>query len=96
MSYGLGIAKDRAALHSADGNLVFVRVRVAARLLEEMLEALATASFPINPEIRHSYPFTTVEFPAYDTQIAEIRSLIRGSGITDVTVDLADMLAAIA
>jgi hypothetical protein len=75
--------------------LVFVRVKVESRLLEDLLEALARADFPINPEIRHGFPDTYVEFPAYDKQVDEIRSLIQAAGI-QVGLDLANMLSAIA
>jgi hypothetical protein len=95
MTYGLGTGRSSVALHGADGNLVCVRVRVEARLLEDLLEALANASFPINPEIRHGHSHASVEFPAYDRQIAEIRQLIYVSGIR-VELDLANMLTAIA
>ena len=95
MSYWRKI-DNSTALRGADGELVFVRVRVDSRLLEDLLEALARADFPINPEIRHGYPHTTVVFPAYDQQVPEIRALIQGAGIRDVTLDLANMLTAIA
>ena len=87
MSYG-------PVLHGADGNLVLVRVRVDERLLEEVLEALAGASFPINPEIRHGHPDTWVEFPAYEKHTAEIRRLIRAAGIRNVEIELANTLIA--
>ena len=87
MSYG-------PVLHGADGNLVLVRVRVDERLLEEVLEALAGASFPINPEIRHGHPYTWVEFPAYEKHVSEVRRLIRGAGIRGVELELANMLIA--
>jgi hypothetical protein len=96
VSYPSESDKDSAALRGADGELVFVRVRVDSRLLEDLLDALAQADFPINPEIRHGYPDTFVEFPAYDQQVPEIRSLIQRAGIRDVALDLANMLTAIA
>ena len=95
MSYLAGVGSESAVLHGADGDLVFVRVKVESRLLEDLLEALAHADFPINPEIRHGYPHTFVEFPAYDKQVSEIRGLIQSAGI-QAGLDLANMLSAIA
>lgn len=95
MSFSAGLGDESAVLHGADGDLVFVRVRVESRLLEDLLEALARAAFPINPEIRHGFPFTFVEFPAYDGQVDEIRSLLESAGI-EAGLDLLNMLSAIA
>ena len=96
MSYWPEGDRESAALRGTDGELVFVRVRVDSRLLEDLLEALAGADFPINPEIRHGYPDTTVEFPAYDTQIPEIRRLIHSAGLRQIDLEFANMLRAIA
>ncbi len=95
MSFVAGQGSEPGVLHGAKGDLVFVRVKVESRLLEDLLEALARADFPINPEIRHGYPYTFVVFPAYDQQVGEIHSLIQSAGI-QVGLDLANMLSAIA
>jgi len=89
-------ADETAALRGLTGNLVLVRARVDSRLLEDLLETLADADFPINPQIRHGFPETTVEFPAYDNQIEEIRSLILHAGLRRVELQTANMLYAIA
>lgn len=91
MNYGLETGSHAAVLRGAEGNLVFVRVRAHERLLEDVLEALACASFPINPEIRHGHPYTTVEFPAYDTNVAEVRHLMQSAGIRDAEVELTEL-----
>jgi hypothetical protein len=96
MSYWPANGDEPVALHGANGKLVFVRVQVDSRLLEDLLEALARADFPINPEIRHGYPDTHVEFPAYDSQIPEIQRLIQSAGLRDAEVELANALRAIA
>lgn len=96
MSYWPGAAAEPVALHGTEGVLVFVRVRVDPRLLEDLLEALAAADFPINPEIRHAHPQTIVEFPAYESQIPEIRRLVTGAGVGQGDLELANMLRAIA
>jgi hypothetical protein len=96
MSYWPENGSTSQALRGTEGELVFVRVRVDPRLLEDLLEAIAAADFPINPEIRHGHPFTTVVFPAYVTQVDEIRRLIREAGIWSAELDSASMLQAIA
>jgi hypothetical protein len=90
------VEPDSTALRGLNGELVLVRARVDSRLLEELLEVLSDADFPINPEIRHGFPDTIVEFPAYDNQIAEIRALIQRAGLRQVNLELANMLRAIA
>lgn len=96
MSYWPELGKEPAVLRGSAGDLVFVKVRVDSRLLEDLLEALAGADFPVNPEIRHGYPDTTVEFPAYDTQISEIRKLIQTAGLKQTELEVSNMLQAIA
>ena len=81
MKFRPEVELETAALRGLDGELVLVRVKVDSRMLEELLEALASADFPINPEIRHGFPDTVVEFPAYENQLAEIRSLIQRAGL---------------
>lgn len=82
-------------MRGADGRLVFVRLAVPPRNLEEVLELLAGASFPLNPEIRHSVSVTVVEFPAYDTHVSEVRELLRASGLENVEIEIANALTAI-
>jgi hypothetical protein len=96
MSYWPENGNAPQALRGTEGELVFVRVRVEPRLLEDLLDAIAAADFPINPEIRHGHPFTTVEFPAYETHVDEIRRLIRDAGIWNAELQSAGMLQAIA
>lgn len=75
-------------LRGRDGDLVFVSVRVNSRSLEELLEALARLDFPINPEIRHGHPDTSVEFPAYDGNIDTIRAVLREGGLEGAKLEL--------
>jgi hypothetical protein len=65
------------SLSGADGELLAVRIAVPWGQLEELLEALAAVPFPINPEIRHGSPLTTVEFPAYSGQMEDITNVVR-------------------
>ena len=75
----------RQELYGAEGSLFSLRVTVEAHLLEELLESLAEAPFPINPEIQHHAeidrggtiaPAVHVEFPAWQSQISILRDLL--------------------
>ncbi len=96
MSYRFDKETASPVLRGVEGELVFIRVYVDPRSLEDLLEALCSLDFPINPEIRHGHPHTIVEFPAYDRHVGEIRNVIRRAGITGATVELANMMRAIA
>jgi hypothetical protein len=63
------------SLSSAEGDLVSVSISVEPRRLEALLESLAEASFPINPQIFHE-AVTVVEFPAYGSQLDEVRAVL--------------------
>jgi hypothetical protein len=88
-------ASHPASLRGSEGELVFVRIYADARVLEDVLEALAQAAFPVNPEIRHESRNSIIEFPAYAPHVAEVRELIRAAQIAGVRVEVADALAAI-
>lgn len=85
----------RPALHGALGELVFVRISVDWRSLEDLLEALAKAPFPVNPEIRHGNPSTVVEFPAYTAYLDDVRILLGQVGLEDCRMEIASMFSAI-
>jgi hypothetical protein len=95
-----------AALRGSEGELVSISVTVEPRDLEELLEALASLEFPINPQIYHdaavtyagldgaerTEPATLVEFPAYAAQVANIRGALETCGFADGVVSVAAML----
>jgi hypothetical protein len=81
-------------LSGSEGELVSVRISIEPRLLEETLEALAEVAFPINPEIFHGWP-TVVEFPAYRSRLAELRTVLLRSGIPTQAVEVSRMLDSI-
>ena len=56
--------------------LLMVRVMVASRDLEDLLEMLAGVDFPVNPELILCEGETMVEFPAYGDQLEEIYSVL--------------------
>jgi len=80
------------ALRSDHGELVLVRVAVDWRALEDLLDALARASFPVNPEIQHGNPSTIVEFPAYESELAEVGMLLSAAGLGECRIETANML----
>ena len=87
------------SLRGAEGTLLSIRISVEPRLLEELLEALAEVSFPVNPEIHHPAPAlaghrfpTTVEFPAYENRLEEIREALRRHGFDPGAARVMNML----
>jgi hypothetical protein len=84
-----------AVLTGHEGDLVLVRITLDAKLLEEVLEALTSVSFPVNPQLLHKGANTTVEFPAYSSRLDEVRQLLADGGFESVRFETVDMLAAI-
>jgi hypothetical protein len=74
-------ADHNPSLVGSQGELLRVRIAVGWRDLEDLLEELASAPFPLNPEIRHGSPLTHVEFPVYSTQVDEVRALVRAHAV---------------
>lgn len=79
-------------LSGDEGELVSVSVEVEARNLESLLEALASVSFPVNPQIYHDV-VTAVEFPAYAQQVEEVREALAAFGFDPSQVRILDMLS---
>lgn len=93
-------------LHGNSGELVSVRIAVEPRLLEELLEALAELSFPVNPQIYHqavvvcvtaggrreSKAATLVEFPAYRDGLMEVRNVLMRHGLDPDAIQVRNML----
>lgn len=82
-------------LHSdTAGELLAASITIPSRQLEGLLEALAEAPFPLNPELDHSCPgSTTVRFPLYEHQITPLHDILKlndfGSDLLEVhSVDL--------
>jgi len=64
------------ALFSPEGELLFLRISAEPRLLEEVLEALSSLSFPVNPQLYHRPAQVIVEFPAYSERLEEVRAAL--------------------
>jgi hypothetical protein len=93
-------------LGGVEGALVSVSVYSEPSCLEELLDALARLDFPINPQIYHDavliyhYPdhheeneaVTLVEFPAYESHLAEIRNVLESFGFPAGSVHSTAML----
>jgi len=71
---------ESPALFGQDGELFSVCVTAEPKLLEDLLEALATLEFPINPQLYHQTAQVSVEFPAYSTQLERIRETLAARG----------------
>lgn len=81
------------ALFGSEGELVSLHISVEPRLLEDLLEALAHLSFPVNPELRHSPSSVAVEFPAYSGRVDEVRGILRTYGFDPNCLEIAHALA---
>jgi hypothetical protein len=94
------------ALHGSEGELVSISVTVEPRDLEDLLEALATVEFPVNPQIYHDAAViyvgqdgaeraersTLVEFPAYAKWVSKIRGVLEACGFENGAISVASML----
>jgi hypothetical protein len=69
-----------AALFGSEGELISLSIAVEPRLLEDLLETLATLSFPVNPGLCHQPAQVTVEFPAYRSRLDEVRDALVSRG----------------
>jgi hypothetical protein len=99
-------ASGGPSLVSSEGELVSLRICIEPRLLEELLEALASVSFPINPQIYHHagvgyvYPdgheqlvsTTMVEFPAFSGHLEEVQNTLRAHGLPPDLVHVKGMI----
>ncbi|MBM3759597.1 MAG: hypothetical protein FJW36_05055 [Acidobacteria bacterium] len=83
-----------ALLHSANsGELLAAEIQVPSRLLEEILEVLASAPFPINPELEHSTsPVSTVRFPLYEAQRDELQEILATNGLAPSLLNVKSMM----
>jgi len=82
-------------LSGSDGELVSVQVSVKPRELEDLLECLASLSFPVNPEIHHGVP-TTVSFPAWGSQLSDVSRTLTACGFDPRSLVVRAMLEEIA
>jgi hypothetical protein len=85
------------ALGGVEGELVSIRLFVVPHLLEDLLEALASVSFPVNPQIYHRPGHDTmVEFPAYSGRLPEVVHALTEHGFDAAGLVVRPMLAELA
>ena len=67
-------------LFGREGELISLSIATEPKLLEDLLEALAGLDFPVNPQLYHRPSEVTVEFPAYSTQVDNVRDALAAEG----------------
>ena len=77
------------SLVSSQGELVKLSYSVDHRHLEGFLEALASVTFPINPELYHQHGSVNVEFPAYSSGVEEVRAALARFGFAAAGLKIA-------
>lgn len=80
-------------LAGAEGELLCATLRVHPRDLEDLLETLARIPFPVNPEIRHGAPDTTVAFPLFSGRLPEVEAVLREGGFGGNALELRAILS---
>jgi hypothetical protein len=71
---------SKAALFGREGELISLSIATDPKLLEDLLEVLASLDFPVNPQLYHRPTEVLVEFPAYSSQIARVRDTLMRQG----------------
>ena len=86
-------APSAAPIHGRDGDLVSLRVATDVRHVEDLLEALSAASFPVNPQLWHQTTEVVVEFPVWERDLDELRRLLRDAGFERAALEIRPALA---
>ena len=76
----MGASPVSSAIRGRDGDLVSVRIPTDVRHVEDLLEILATAGFPLNPQLYHRVSDVVVEFPAWECQLPQLRAHLEAVG----------------
>lgn len=73
-----------ALVDPALGEMLAAEILSPPRLLEDILEALASATFPIDPEINHSSSGgrTVIGFPLFESQLPILREILLTAGFS--------------
>jgi hypothetical protein len=81
-------------LSPTSGELFAAEIRISPKHLEEILEVLASAPFPINPELDHTASaLTQVRFPIYDSQIESLREILATAGFPQSLLEIHSMVS---
>ena len=86
-------APAAAPIHGRDGDLVSLRVATDVRHIEDLLEALSAASFPVNPQLWHHATEVIVEFPVWERDLDELRRLLGDAGFDPSALEIFPALA---
>jgi hypothetical protein len=81
------------ALFGREGELVSLTVTTEPKHLEDLLEALASLDFPVNPQLYHRPAEVLVEFPAYSSQVEQVRDALLGQGLAGGGIQVSRPLA---
>jgi hypothetical protein len=79
-------ATGENALFGREGELISLSIATDPKLLEDLLESLASLDFPINPQLYHRPAEVLVEFPAYSSQVEQVRAALVDQGFPDVQI----------
>ncbi len=82
-----------AALFGREGELVSLTVTTEPKHLEDLLEALASLDFPVNPQLYHRPAEVLVEFPAYSSQVEQVRDALLLQGLAGGGIQVSRPLA---
>ncbi len=82
-----------AALFGQQGELISLSIATEPKLLEDLLEALASLDFPVNPQLYHRPAQVLVEFPAYSSQVERVRSSLLRQGFDASGIQVSRPLA---
>jgi len=80
-------------LFGREGELISLSIATEPKLLEELLEALASLDFPVNPQLYHRAAEVRVEFPAYSQQVEQVRETLLREGFDAGNLTVAPALA---
>jgi hypothetical protein len=80
-------------LFGREGELISLLIATEPRDLENLLEVLASLDFPVNPQLYHRSGQVLVEFPAYSTQVGQVRKELSRNGFDEAAVQLSRPLA---
>src|ERR1700722_20843201 len=69
------------ALFGREGELISLAIATEPKLLENLREALASLDFPVNPQLYHRPAEVLVEFPAYSSQVEQVREALLRQGL---------------
>jgi hypothetical protein len=83
------------ALFGREGELICLSIATEPKLLEDLLEALAALDFPVNPQLYHRTAEVRVEFPAYSSQVEQVRDALLRQGFPAGGIQVSRPLASL-